>query len=133
MTWQEIFPQLLLALIAASPGIYAIWRGAAKDKADVAKAITEAAGELVDEYKQQIAKIERTVVKLENSIICHELNIDKQATKIILQAEEIGRQAQRIRILELERTEVLRGIKELNAQIRKLGQEPVWEPQVPQD
>jgi uncharacterized protein HemX len=114
MTWQDILPQIILAIVAASPGIYAIWRGRHKEKADVAKIITEAAGTLVEEYKEKLESLERLVAQQQEEIRCLESTAKEQAS--------------RIDALEKEKERVLKGVEKLTEQIRKLGHEPVWEP-----
>jgi hypothetical protein len=126
LSWTEVILPLILAIIAAAPGIIALFRGRQKEKADVAKAITEAAGELVEEYKDRLARIEGTIAKQADRIRCQELKIERQA-------EKIAEQAERIMALELERDEFLNGVLSLCAQIRALGHNPVWEPEPPDD
>lgn len=122
MSWQEVAPQVLLAIVAALPGIYAIWRGRHKEKADVAKVITEAAGNLVEEYKSELESLKLLLAQQQEEIKCLEFQVERQTEKIALQSV-------RIDTLEAEREEVLAGVRALTAQIRKLGHDPVWEPE----
>lgn len=135
MNWAEITPQIILALIAATPGIIAIIRGRKKEKAeeekiraDAAKAITEAAGAMLDEYREEVVSLKRLVAQQQEEIRCLEAQVDKQTEKAAEQAVEIKKQKERIDLLEKERREILDGVRALNAQVRNLGQKPVWEP-----
>lgn len=128
MNWQEIFPQILLAVLAASPGAYAIWRGRHKERADVAKIITEAAGDLLTEYKEKLDSLERLIAEQQEEIRCLEFQSGRQIIKLASQAKELEEQAGRIGKLEEEKERVLKGVEALTEQIRKLGHEPVWEP-----
>lgn len=128
MSWNDILPQIIVAIVAASPGIYAIWRGRQKEKADVAKVITEAAGDLVTEYKEKLESLEHLLAKQQEEIRCLESEVGKQTKEIAQQAIEIESQKDRIRALEAERLEILEGVRSLTAQVRLLGQKPVWEP-----
>ena len=132
MNWTEIAPQIILTIIAstmaAAPGIYAIWRGRNKEKADVAKAITEAAGELIEEYKDKLDRLEKIVEKQEKQIAKQEKQIACQDLKIEKQEEELQEAKKSIAALEVERDEVLAGVSALCTQIRELGHRPVWEP-----
>jgi septal ring factor EnvC (AmiA/AmiB activator) len=128
LNWQDLLPQILLAAIAAAPGLYAIFRGRHKDKADVAKAITEAAAQLVEQYKDKIEAIEKTIARQEEKIRCQELTIERQAEKLARQAVQIQEQSARIMALEVEREDFLHGVSALCKQIREQGLHPVWEP-----
>lgn len=121
MNWADIIPPLIVAIVAASPGIYAIWRGRQKEKADVAKIITEAAGQLVTEYKEKLDSLERLIAKQQEEIRCLEFQVGKQT-------EQIGDQKERIEALEKERLEILKGVRALTTQLKTLGETPVWEP-----
>lgn len=128
MNWADIIPPIIVAIIAATPGIYAIWRGRQKERADAAKVITEAASELVREYKEQLDSLERLVAKQQEEIRCLESQVDKQSQTIAAQSLAIDKQKERIELLESERLEILEGVRTLTAQIRILGQKPKWEP-----
>lgn len=128
MNWADIVPPIIVAIVAATPGIYAIWRGRQKDRADVAKIITEAAGELMEEYKEQLESLKVLVAQQQEEIRCLESQVGKQTKEIALQSVEIKNQQKRIMVLERERIEILEGVRSLTAQVRMLGQKPVWEP-----
>jgi hypothetical protein len=146
VNWTELILPIVLAIIAASPGIVALFKGRSKEKADVAKAITEAAGELVEDLQNKIDRAERKcqedIARLQQAldeqaqqISCQELKIKKQTRQIEIQADrireqeaEISGQADRIQVLEEER----KGSLALCTQIRELGHEPVWEPESPE-
>lgn len=128
MTWTEILP-LILAIIAAIPGIAALFRGRRKEKADVAKALSEAAGELVEGYQKKLERLEALVENQATQLADQAEKIRCQERKIDEQAVELAKQAKSIRVLERERGKFLAGVLMLCAQIRELGHEPIWEPE----
>ena len=150
MEWTEVTP-LIVALVGAITGLLALFKGRSKEKADVAKAITEAAGELIEDYQSKARQIEedykgklaqieermaeqdKKMVEQDRKIDCQELKIEKQAKQIEIQAKRIREQADKIKALEIERDEILEGVLELCKQIHALGQQPVWEPETPED
>jgi len=125
----EVLLPLLLALIAATPGIISLWKGRKKEEADAAAVFTGAARELVEEYRAKIDEIEKTVEEQEAKIRCQDAKIDQQNVMIRRQQREMDDQAKRIYALEVERSEFIQGVSALCAQIRGLGHEPVWEPE----
>lgn len=125
----EVLLPLLLALIAATPGIISLWKGRKKEEADAAGAITGAARDLISEYRAKIDEIEAEQEEQAAKIKCQEQKIDQQDVMIRRQQREIDAQAKRIYALEVERSELIRGVAALCAQIRGLGHEPVWEPE----
>lgn len=122
MNWTEVVLPILLAIIAATPGVVALLRGRSKEKADVATAITEAAGDLLGEYRTKIKEIEE-------KMRCQDRKIAQQSGELALQQIELDGQAVRIKDLEDERDEMMEGVSRLCTQIRNLGHEPVWEPE----
>jgi chromosome segregation ATPase len=150
MEWTEVTP-LIVGLIGAITGLLALFKGRNKEKADVAKAITEAAGELVEDYqskarqieedyKGKLAQIEERMAEQDKKMVeqgkkldCQELKIEKQAKQIEIQAKRIREQADQIKALEVERDEILTGVMELCKQVHALGQQPVWMPEVPEN
>jgi diaminopimelate decarboxylase len=133
VTWQDIILPIALAVIAASPGLVALFRGRKKEQADVAEAITRAAGELVKDYQKKLERIEKKLEEQAELIRCQEHKIDSQAEKLARQGIKIDEQAARIRGLELERDDVLTGVMMLCTQIHDLGHDPVWEPDLPEE
>jgi chromosome segregation ATPase len=149
MTWTEIAPLLLTviaAIIAAIPGTLALLKGRSKEKADAASTITGAASKLLEEYRLKAdeieeeyrAKIEEYLIKIDEieaamadqaeQIRCQDRRIAKQDGELAFQQIELKKQEARIKDLEVERDEIMEGVKALCTQIRKLGHEPVWEP-----
>jgi hypothetical protein len=133
MSWQDIVLPILLAVIAASPGLVALLRGRRKEQADVAEAITRAAGELVEDYQKKLDRIEKKLEDQAELIRCQERKIEAQGDRLARQNIKIEEQAGRIRSLELERDEILTGVMMLCTQIHDLGHDPVWEPELPED
>jgi TolA-binding protein len=78
---------VILAIIAASPGIYAVWKQTRKDKAaalkdssDASEAITDSALKLVNPLKKRIDELEKQVSEFETRINHLEDVIHKYAT-----------------------------------------------------
>ena len=142
MTWTEALPSLLtviLAVIAAIPGILALRKGRIKEKADAAGSITDSARKLLEEYRLQaeeaeeryrakIEEIEAAMVEQAEKIRCQDRKIAQQSGELALQQIELTGQEVRIKDLEEERSEIMDGVRALCTQIRNLGHEPVWEP-----
>jgi hypothetical protein len=116
VNWTEVALPILLAVIAAAPGILALLKGRSKDKADAASTITGAAKELIEEYRKKIDEIEEIVAEQSAKMRCQEL--------------ELREQEMRIKKLEQEREEIMEGVLALCTQIRTLGHDPVWEPEL---
>lgn len=140
MDWKEVVLPLLLAAIAAAPGIAALFRGRHKERADVASSIMDSSSDLLKEYRTRISEIEQeyrgkiaeievVVADQAERLRCQEREMDRQASMIRRQQVEIEEQAKRIYALEVERSEFIQGVAALCAQIRGLGHEPVWEPE----
>ena len=127
MTWTEALP-LLLAVIAAIPGILALLKGRSKERADAAATITGSALELLEEYKTQVEEIEKTVEQQAEKIRSQDRKIAQQDGELALQKFELEKQAASIELLKEERDEIMKGVTALCTQIRNLGHEPVWEP-----
>ena len=129
MDWQAVILPIVLAIIAAVPGTISLFRGRQKERADVAKAITEAAGELVEDYQRKLSRLEEKLEQQAIQLAEQAEQIRCQDTKIERQAAQLAEQAESIKVLERERGELLAGVLMLCAQIRKVGHEPVWEPE----
>ena len=132
MNWQDITPQTILTLIAALAALYTLYASKNKNKADVAKAITEAAGELIGEYKDKIDDIEAEVAEQAELIKCQERKIAMQDSRITQQDIRIREQDEKIKVMELDKDEILEGVMSLCTQIQDLGHDPVWEPELPE-
>lgn len=128
MNWSDIAPQIILAILAWIPGIYAIWRGRHKEKADIAKAIAEGAGELLEDYQQNLKEVKAELSALKLIVKSQEEELRQNKYELRKQDEELRMAEQRITDLETERDEYRRGISQLCAQLRGLGHTPVWEP-----
>ena len=133
MDWTEFIPSIVLACIAAIPGIAALFKGRGKEKADVAAIYTEIAKDLLEEYRAKLTEveasyrakleeIEATVEEQAGLIRCQERKIEKQAAKMEQQQIEIDQ-------LKEEQEKAQEVVASLCAQIRGLGHEPVWEPE----
>ena len=133
MNWTEVILPILLACIAAIPGIVSLLKGRSKEKAETAATYIDSARDLVEEYRAKIVEIEtsyrakleeieRTVEEQAELIRCQERKIEHQADKLALQQIELE-------ALKGGQEEFRRGIVALCDQIRELGHEHVWEPE----
>ena len=84
MTWTDALP-ILLAVIAVISSIVALLKGRNKEKADVATAITEAAGALLEEYRTKIDEIEVAMVEQAEKIRSQGRKIARQSGELALQ------------------------------------------------
>lgn len=109
-----LIPLLAGMIIAAIPGILALFKGRTKEKADAAKSIAEGAALLIEQYESRLADLEEIV--------------KEQAKKIKCQDLELAAQGVKIEDLESEREEFISGLTALCDQLREAGLEPVWEP-----
>ena len=147
MDWKEVALPLLLAIIAASPGILALFRGRSKEKAEASQVITDAAKDLLAEYRIKMDEIEESYrarlaeveeeckMRIASTEALYQSKMDEVEAKVKEQSEIIGCQElkiakQQIEIdrLKEEQDDFLEGVIALCAQIRKLGHNPVWEP-----
>jgi hypothetical protein len=102
-TWITI----ILAIIAASPGIYAVWRqrrkdeaAAGKDNATASDLISQSATRLLEPLKKQIDELQEQVGVLEDKVAHQETVIHKFVV----------------------------GSKKLHKQLLDAGLNPVWQP-----
>jgi len=98
-----------IAIIGSLPGLSAIIIQIVRSKkenkkidADITIKITEAASKMLDQLQEQIDRLEKKVYDLEVGALCNKREI--------------------VRLIS--------GINRLIAQIRKLGEEPVWTPDI---
>ena len=126
MDWKEVILPLLLAAIAAAPGILALLKGRNKEKADVAATYIDSAKDLLEEYRAKIQEVEASYrAKLEEI----EATVADQAETIRCQERKIAKQQAEIEKMRAEQDEFLQGLTALCTQIRGLGHDPVWEPE----
>lgn len=148
MDWKEVALPLLLAIIAASPGILALLKGRSKEKADAAGVFTDAAKDLVAEYRIKMDEIEESyrakIKEIEEDCKARiaaveamyqvqinevESKVREQSKIIDMQEQKIARQQIAIQKLEEGQEQSRIGVAALCDQIRSLGHEPVWEPE----
>ena len=129
MDWTEVG----LAIIIAAPGVIALLRGWRKGKADAAATITGSAIDLLEEYRTRIEEIEATVAEQAETIRSQGRKLAQQDGELALQKFELEKQAASIELLREERDEIMEGVSALCTQIRNLGHEPVWEPEISED
>lgn len=99
----EYLVPILLALIAAAPGVWAILSQRNKIKVDAATEINNAAIALIKPYRERIAELEKRVNALE-------VELDAQRSTIDFYEE------------------IHRGARRLHSQVKSLGGDPVYNP-----
>ena len=148
MDWKEVILPLLLAAIAAAPGVLALFRGRSKEKAEASRVITDAAKDLLAEYRVKMDEIEEsyraklaeveeeckmriaaTEAMYQSKMDAVEAKVKEQSKVIDCQERKIAKQQIEIDRLKEEQDDFLEGVIALCAQIRRLGHDPVWEPE----
>ena len=112
-------PPILLAVIAASPGLYAIWRARRKTDAETAKSSADAVGVLTGSAVEMVKRWEARTVDLER-------RLNGQEQKIAEQGAEIEALKERVDALEDENECLRDGAERLESQVVGLGHTPVW-------
>lgn len=118
---KEILLPLLVALVAASPGIYALILGKRKQSADVAVQISVAAGKLIEQYKDRFEQMEQDCKENERELALHRESIKALQLSIAERDAEIVCRQEYIEHL-------LRGIGRIIAQLKSHTLTPVWMP-----
>ena len=108
----EALVQVIIAIIAALPGLLALIAQRKKTNADAAGTITDAAGDLVTLYKDRIEALERAEAETKATI--------KQ------QEQQIATLQDDLRHLSALVREYRRGIMILISQIESLGDDPAY-------
>lgn len=108
----EIAISVVIALVAALPGVLALFAQRKKNAADAAGMITDAAMDILDRADSRIEKLE--------------FNVNEQSSIIELQTKKIREMNKDlIRLDELVR-EYRRGLMILIAQVESLGDNPAY-------
>lgn len=126
---------LFVALIAALPGLYALFSQSRKDNAEAVDAISQAAAQLVIPLKQENKELRDRLVTLEAKYTAataenEELRerlaaVEAENKELATENEQLQQQFDELReILHM----VLEGCNRLCAQLERLGHEPVFDP-----
>jgi predicted RNase H-like nuclease (RuvC/YqgF family) len=127
--WEILVP-IIIALIAAIPGILSLLKGRKKESADTANVLVGTSLELLIEIKKKAAKAESDIKKLKDDlsqeIIRHEAESAQQQEKIDslqVQIDHLNDQ-----ILKYKKTQnlLIRGIKILIKQLEENKIKPNW-------
>ncbi len=99
---------LIVALVAALPGIFAFWRQTRREKAEITKLVTEAASTMIEKLKTELKETEDELRLLKTELA-------------VVRAENT----------ELKTVHILwlRGIEILVRQIKDSKQAPLWAPE----
>ena len=109
MNWETILVPIVVALVAAVPGVLAWRRQAQKDKTDAVSTLTGSALEMVEAYKAELA-----AVKAES---------EREMQKLRQRLQELEARVLR---LETENKELRTGAALLTNQIYGLRSAPIW-------
>jgi len=80
---------LLVAIIAALPGIYAIWRQRRKGDAEAAEIIQRAAGEMVASSEARISKIQADILVIRQENFEVKLEVTKTRVELVSTRQEL--------------------------------------------
>jgi len=100
---------LVVAIIAAIPGVYAIIAGRKVNEATAASKITEAAAKLIDDFRNQVVALQR--------------HASDQALQIAKLSETLSTAMYRIRELEFENEQLKSANRELREKLDALREE----------
>lgn len=133
MNNEQLIP-IIIAIIAALPGLLAIAGQRKTSDASATQSITEAASDLVEQYKASVEKLEYTVnenaavTKLQGEQI---YEFQKKVQQLEAQAEiyqrEIVSLRREVEVLRVRVREYRHGIVALITQIEGLGAQPTYE------
>ena len=101
---EEIARTIIIALIAASPGIYAVYRQLRKDKVDNADTLSNAATKLIEPYVEEVAKLRKEIELLR-------CELDNERNKRRALETEVNQKNQTIAAMQIE-IDDLRGLVE---------------------
>lgn len=135
MNFDNIQP-ILLAIVAALPGLLSLSLQKRKDKVtsdtatvDNAKKISDQAILLLTPYNQKFEEMEQDIKELKESLKAQDVKIKDQDKKIEEQDDIIRLQSIQLADQERQLKKFKLGIKKLIDQIIKLGHVPDWEPE----
>lgn len=127
---------IIIAVIAAGPGLLALIGQRRKDKRDDEASSIENAGKvtaqaltLIQPLNTRITELEQQVIKLREEAIDRDKKIEEQNDKIEQQDDIIRKQNIRLEKNDKQIKELLAGIKKLIDQIIRLGHVPDWKPE----
>lgn len=127
MTFSDWVP-IILAIIAAGPGLAALRGQKRKDKRDDAAATVDNAGKVTAQALTLIQPLNTRITELELKVIKLETEADERDEKIEAQDAIIRDQEIRLKESEGQIKRLKFGIKKLIDQILRLGYVPEWQP-----
>jgi hypothetical protein len=132
-----MFGLVITAIFSGSASAwFLVRRQADKLKAEAEKIVAEATATeatatkvLIEASNTLVTSLTARLIILENKVGSQELIIRSQYKGLADSEAKIGSQGRRIEILEADRVLLIKGVRQLCAQPRKLGSEPIWEPE----
>lgn len=118
---------IIVATIAAIPGLYALIQNRKKAKAEAEKIEREADKLVAEAAASLVEPLTKRVNALEKKVAAQAETIEAQGKKIKEQGEIIEAQGKKIKFLESTNDKYRIGTTRLVKQVRDLGHEPVWE------
>lgn len=127
--WNVIIP-VVIALIAAIPGILSLWKGRKKENADAAGVLIGSSLALLKEVKEKGDKAELDIRELKKNLKEEKMKFEAESSK---QQKEIGSLQTQVdqlndQILRYRKTQglLIRGIKILIKQLEENKINPNW-------
>lgn len=127
MTFQDWIP-IILALIAAGPGLAALRSQKQKDKREDIATTVDNAGKVTSQALALIGPLNTRITELEQKVITLRAEGEERDKKIEEQDEVIENQDKRLRESEAQIRRLKLGVKKLIDQIIRLGHIPDWQP-----
>lgn len=138
---------IVIAVVAATPGLIALWKKRKIDDATFGERVTETAEKWLKKYEDRITYLEGRIKGMEGDIsrqhgviLSQQAEIAQQRSLIALQRDELTQQ-KRIAVSQQEQINILTtqvyaqeneiqnlwdGARILECQVVDLGEEPVW-------
>lgn len=128
--WEVIVP-IIIALIAAIPGILSLWRGRKKENADTANVLVGTSLELLKEVKEKAEKAESDIVILKNNLAKekeeHKIESMNQQSKIENLQAQVNKLSDQIKKYKKTQDLLIKGIKILIKQLEENKIKPDWD------
>lgn len=121
MDWTPLVTPIIVAIVAATPGIISLIQQRKKQSVEAADLIQRASGELIEQYKRRMDEMEEQAAANEEEVGLLQERFDRIEQDLRKRDNDLECRDQYIEHL-------LRGIRRLIAQIKSLDTLPVWSP-----